>query len=181
MNYLKGLIIVLSVVLLNSCTNLPATFQKTEHSKLIFSPNKWEFPKSIAGLKRAEIYQYDKSGKNCSVAYNYKNLIAATVYVYPPEGSLSEEEVMVSALIDNTHKSGKPQKRMPVVFNKYKGIRLGHVYGSVFNYRHQLLRSQTLLFQIKGYSLKFRISYPAQHAQELEPRINQFLADYPWP
>ncbi|HVN38003.1 MAG TPA: hypothetical protein VMW19_07510 [Myxococcota bacterium] len=151
------------------------------------------FPEAVGSFRRADITQFDRSGENIGVAYNYEEpdaSVAFTVYVRRQivaesgeVASLGRQFVLERDAIRQYHGNASEDWSLEVEFldsdRTLPGYAAGFHYSQPFNFSNQDVISFLYLFDRDGWVVKYRVTY-AERQSSAEHVFADFLKVAPW-
>lgn len=165
---------------------LPPSFSPgfSEGSPWSHLPTGLFFPVKVAGFSRGNALQYDETGLDVSVGYNFHNpRIVATFYVYPTGGLTLEQEfkrrqeeittLYPAAKLVSTDEIRVSPKKTPVLRAQYDVPRM-------FKSIDEPMRSILLVGPCGKNYVEYRISYPVSGGETAEKAVTRFLQDFAW-
>jgi hypothetical protein len=164
-------------------------FERLPDGRIRHSVSGFVFPSRIGAFERAETHQYNQAGSDVSVAYNAGLLIAGTVYVYPAPSQqgaevLAREYASKRAEVLHGHQAvsvlSESSASVSQHGKKYAGKRAYFAYRDIFARVPQNLKSQLLVFRDGSVFIEYRFTYPADHAEQAEKEIEQFIRAWSW-
>ena len=162
------------------------------------------FPEIVGSFIRAQITQFDRDGKDMGGRDNYNapvSPIIMTVYVLPAPRVISmgsPPDVVASArnqVFKNYFEGAKRQivaahpdaklvydgkRTLDHEGESHTGLLAMYEFKFGFPYGQDDAHSSLLLFQQKDVLIKYRFTYPAKAAEELEPVITEFMSALQW-
>jgi len=160
----------------------PVDIQKTDFPCIITVDEEEQWFHPLSGIifpKRLGLFQrwmpviYDNTGKRVSFSYSTEKpaLIDATIYLKPAKGEdgteiTLEEELRVTnqsivTLFPDAQFSVEMQDVSDILHELHKGLASFCTHRTVFHDKKQTVASQTLVFKINEWFIKYRITYPA--------------------
>lgn len=169
-----------------AASDLPRSFSagSTPSSPWVHRDSGFSFPAEVAGFKRGHAIEYDGSGQDVSVAYNYLDpRIIVTFYVYPLGGLTLDEEflrrqnevktVSPSAKLVSTGTTKVSPQGLTALIGTYS-IPNSFIDG-------KLIKSLLLVGQRGDRFIEYRISFPVAGGDAASDLAQRFLADFSWP
>jgi hypothetical protein len=152
------------------------------------------FPEQVADYRRVRIDQYDPSGNDVGVGYNYESVaasVAFTVYVRPPltldsgaPASLAEQFDIERRVIHSHHPGGDESWVRDESFATESGSVPAKVaeyrYVQDFAYRRQPVVSQLHLFDRDGWFIKYRVTFAEAQEEKAREIVRAMLESAPW-
>ena len=147
------------------------------------------FPKQIGAFHREQMRQYNQVGSDVSAGYNAGVLVAATVYSYPAPNQqgvevLSREYASKRAEVLRGHQGASVLSESPVTVTQagrnYEGKRAYFAFRDIFARIPQNLKSQLLVFHDGPVFVEYRFTYPRDHAEQAERKIDNFIRAWSW-
>lgn len=151
------------------------------------------FPEQIGDWRRVQITRFDERGANVGVGYNHETLRASvtfTVYVYPSR-SVAEADAGLAgdfALAEKSLHDHHPDAQVSWKRDETFQTRAGPVPVKAAEYRYvedfaqarQPVLSQLHLFEVLGWTIKYRMTFAAVQEGEARDVAQRLLADSPW-
>jgi len=148
-------------------------------------PSGFVFREKIAGFQRGEAIQYDATGTDVSVAYDFFDpRIVATVYVYPTGGLTLDQELArrqreittkyPAAQLVSTDKVGATPKNSEV-------LRATYAIPKMFPGMDEPMHSILLVGQQGKFFIEYRISFPVSGGETAEAAARSFYGEFAWP
>jgi hypothetical protein len=214
MGHLVQTIALSSCVCLCGCETTGPTHDKGAPAKTgiayVHSHSKFSFPKQIDKFQFIGTHEFDPSGRDVSVGYNSPTPVAATVYVYPAPGNVSQmpaprlQNVSVALFdrefqlhklaIAKSHTDARLISEGPCEIvqgkNHFKGKKAIYSLAYRFGISNQNCLSELYLFLIEPGAmflvsdrqyLEYRITYPAAVQGRATNEIGSLLSKLTWP
>jgi hypothetical protein len=169
-----------------AASDLPSSFSagSAPSAPWVHRDSGFSFPAEVAGFKRGRAIQYDGSGQDVSVAYDYLDpRIVVTFYVYPLGGLTLDQEflrrqaevktVSPTAKLVSTGTTKVTPQGSPALIGTFS-IPDSFIDG-------QLAKSLLLVSQRGDRFIEYRISYPAAGGEKADHLAQRFLSDFSWP
>jgi hypothetical protein len=184
-------LIALLVICRCSLAELPATMPAEPGKPFVHQSSGFVFPDHIADAARVAVTRYDEAGENISAGYNQRDIrLVITVYVYPrveelkPHMQRVQRDILLghpqAKLIEQAERelkqggeNGAAEKSYTLQYAKYNFPPDDRVPIE--------LMSQAYLTTVGERFIKWRCTYPADHAKEAEEKIASFMHDLTLP
>jgi hypothetical protein len=164
--------------------------------RYVHEPSGMVFPEAVRDFKRVELYRYDQEGRDMSGGYNLERngfAIIATVYVYPiPKSDDPATDVAASHFegvkraITGAHPDAKLLQDNEVKVTQGKATKFA--LHALFRFEQptpggpQACLSEAYLFTHGKWFIKYRLTYPEEHADESVVKdIKAFIEALKWP
>ncbi|MCL5076333.1 MAG: hypothetical protein M1136_11940 [Chloroflexi bacterium] len=166
---------------------------------------KMRFPERIGDFERGKVLRYDQSEEDVSVGYNLlspRYPVVATVYVYPGVrvvsiGSLPKVVAQAKALIEEREFSAvkneilkwypgatsvtEDEALLDQPGRTLKGRKLTFKFERVVAGTRLPMLSETYLFTLDKWFIKYRFTYPEQSHDLATAQIREFMTSLQWP
>ena len=146
------------------------------------APSGFVFPASVGDFTRVSAWQYDDAGGNVSVGYNHpETMTVATAYVYPAgEAEAAEHIEQVKRDVLQVHPDARETSAGDWVLKQggktYAGLQAAYTFRGEFAGKERDLNSEAYLVKHGPNFVKFRITYPAEHAEAARGQIAKLFA-----
>ncbi len=166
--------------------SLPPSFSPgfSEASPWTHRPSGLSFPVKVAGFSRGDALQYDDTGLDVSVGYNfYDPRIVATFYVYPTGGLTIEQEMARRQKeITDKYPDAKLEKadQIEITPKKISVQRAVYAIPHIFEHVEGPMRSILLVGPCGKDFVEYRISYALAGGETAENAVARFLQDFSW-
>ena len=147
------------------------------------------FPDAIGSWRRTDVRDYDRTGDNIGVAYELmlpRKEASATVFVYPTgstrvsASALERHFEMVLDQVRQAHRDARVVSSDTLVVTQggeaIRGLRATLAFQDAFSGPQvQPLLSHAYLFARGPWYIKYRITYPANRREVVEPEVRRLL------
>ena len=154
---------------------------KTERA-YVHSFSETKFEANIANFYILGPKQYDDTGKDISVGYNSKSMIALTHYIYPSIGqnAFQHFQEYKNSLL-TSKRSAKLIVSTKVTTRNIPGNMAKFEFFEDFFGMNQKVFSYLYIYESKGWFIMIRITSKAENAISVEKEISEYLATMPFP
>jgi hypothetical protein len=160
----------------------PTKIDVAEGSAYEHAPSGFVFPASVGEFTRVSAWQYDDAGDNVSVGYNHpETMTVATAYVYPADDAEAAEHIeQVKRDVLQVHPDARETSAGDWVLKQggktYAGLQAAYTFRDEFAGKERDLNSEAYLVRHGPNFVKFRITYPAEHAEAARSHVAKLFA-----